>query len=55
MCMQNVVGHQTTGEGHGRHTKRTLASLSMEDKVVVRYNHEHLPFPGLSLAASLAC
>ncbi|RXK42607.1 d-arabinitol 2-dehydrogenase [Tremella mesenterica] len=28
-------GHDVIGEGHGRHTKRTLGSLSMEGKVCV--------------------
>jgi hypothetical protein len=41
------AGHQTTGEGHGCHTKRTLASLSIKDKVVVRHN-----FPPASLSHS---
>ncbi|KAL7414312.1 hypothetical protein BDY24DRAFT_386501 [Mrakia frigida] len=29
------LGHKTDGSGHGRHNKRTLASMSMEGKVVV--------------------
>jgi hypothetical protein len=28
-------GHDVQGPGHGKHTKRTLASLSMEGKVCV--------------------
>lgn len=28
-------GHDVQGAGHGRHTKRTLASLSMDGKVCV--------------------
>lgn len=32
---KNEVGHDVQGPGHGKHTKRTLASLSMDGKVCV--------------------
>jgi D-arabinitol 2-dehydrogenase len=32
---QSDPGHDVTGAGHGRHNKRTLASLSMEGKICV--------------------